>query len=50
MRAVARQLASLASATAELPDGQDASPDDDVVLQLVVPADLDGTADDMDEA
>ena len=50
VRTVARQLVSLATATAELDDGQDVSPDDDFALQVVVPADLDGTADDMVEA
>ena len=49
VRTVARQLASLATVAAELPDSQGTSPDDDVALQMLVPADLDGTADDMDE-
>ena len=50
VRTGARQLASRASITAALDNGQDVSPDDDVALQVVVPADLDGTAEDMVEA
>ena len=49
VRTVARQLASLATVTAEFHDTPGTSPDDDFALQEVVPDDLDGTADDMVE-
>ena len=49
VRTVARQLASLATATADLIIPSAAQPDDDVAFQWAMPEELDAASEDMDD-